>query len=207
VKNTIQNVWRVRVGLSSEYADRGCRQLMIWPGGEPCDGTKQRADERFTRKETAGRPAVAEHDSICLAASPERIEPPGNGHGRSFVRFVLRSDGVGLVGGGPCAAYGCLHYLPTASLHARAEPAAPRQKFSFPSCATKGLFGVPHQTVQASPRTGIGSLVACTHLRARLSACKSLPAARLPSYAQIDLLCRAWLAGCSCFSPNDIISV
>jgi hypothetical protein len=72
---------------------------------------------------------------------------------------------------------------------------------------TNGLFGVPHQTVQASPRAGIGSLVACTYLQARLSACKSLPAARLPSYAQIDLLCRAWLAGCSCFSPNDSISV
>jgi hypothetical protein len=72
---------------------------------------------------------------------------------------------------------------------------------------TKGLFGVPHQTVQPSPRAGIGSLVACTYFRARLSACKSLPAARLPSYAQIDLLCRAWLAGCSYFSPNDNISV
>jgi hypothetical protein len=46
-----------------------------------------------------------------------------------------------------------------------------------------------------------------SHLRVRLFACKSLPAARLSSYAQIDLLCRVWLVGCSCFSPNDSINV
>jgi hypothetical protein len=40
---------------------------------------------------------------------------------------------------------------------------------------TWGLFGLPHLTVQASPRLGIGSLIACTYLQDRLSACKSLP--------------------------------
>jgi hypothetical protein len=62
--------------------------------------------------------------------------------------------------------------------------------------AYMGLFGVPRQTSQAPPHARSGRLVSRTSLRARPLPCKTTPAARLPRYAQIDLLSRARLPRC-----------
>jgi hypothetical protein len=60
----------------------------------------------------------------------------------------------------------------------------------------KGLVGALHETEPGFPRAGISSLAACTCLRASPPACKSASAARIWRNGRIDLLCRAWLAGC-----------
>jgi hypothetical protein len=85
------------------------------------------------------------------------------------------------------------------------QPVPPLRIRSRPD--TEGLFGVPHETEPDSPHAEIVSLVACTCLRASPPACKSASAARLWRNGRIDLLCRAWLAGCCCFSLDDDISV